>query len=58
MAKKKRGKKKTKRVEREWGECECCGQFLPILPMTGMCGVCTFGTTEEMLVEHDDLEVP
>lgn len=32
----------------EWGECDCCGQTLPIIPETGMCGVCTFGEADAM----------
>lgn len=32
----------------DWGgECEVCGQS-PIVPVTGMCGPCTFGEAETM----------
>ena len=34
------------RVVPDWdGECEVCGAS-PILPLTGMCGPCTFGEAE------------
>lgn len=33
-------------TEPDWsGECEVCGQS-PIVPLTGMCGPCTFGEAE------------
>jgi hypothetical protein len=32
----------------EWGDCDCCGQHLPIVAETGMCGVCTFGEADAM----------
>lgn len=31
-----------------WGDCDCCGQHLPIVAETGMCGVCTFGEADAM----------
>jgi hypothetical protein len=31
-----------------WGECECCGQYLPIVAEVGMCGPCTFGEADAM----------
>jgi len=35
-----------KEVEPDWDhECEVCGQR-PILPVSGMCGPCTFGDAE------------
>lgn len=34
------------RTQPDWeGECEVCGQS-PIVPLTGMCGPCTFGESE------------
>lgn len=45
-------KKETKKAERDpetepdWtGTCENCGQS-PIVPLTGMCGPCTFGEAD------------
>lgn len=33
-------------MEPDWeGECEVCGSS-PILPLTGMCGPCTFGEAD------------
>lgn len=33
-------------LEADWsGECEVCGAS-PILPLTGMCGPCTFGEAD------------
>jgi hypothetical protein len=33
-------------TEPDWeGECSICGQS-PIVPLTGMCGPCTFGEAE------------
>ena len=33
-------------TEPDWGgECEVCGQS-PIVPLTGMCGPCTWGEAE------------
>lgn len=29
--------------DKDWGECESCGQTLPLVHETGMCGPCTFG---------------
>lgn len=34
------------RVKPDWTkECEVCGQK-PVLPLTGLCGPCTFGEAE------------
>lgn len=41
-------KSHTKDEGSEWGECECCGQNLPIVAETGMCGPCTFGEADSM----------
>lgn len=43
-------KNKTKKVDKEtepdWAsECEVCGSS-PIVPVSGMCGPCTFGEAE------------
>ena len=33
----------------DWGrECEVCGQS-PVIPMTGLCGPCTFGEADTAL---------
>lgn len=49
MAKRKRKKKRTvlkqddPKVQPDWTTpCEICGQ-VPTVPLTGMCGPCTFG---------------
>ena len=35
-------------TEPDWeGKCEVCGQS-PIVPVTGMCGPCTFGEADTM----------
>lgn len=35
-------------LEPDWtGECEVCGDR-PIVPLTGMCGPCTFGEADTM----------
>jgi hypothetical protein len=38
--------KKDPEVKPDWsGKCEVCGAS-PIVPITGMCGPCTFGEAE------------
>ncbi len=38
--------KKDKRTKPDWTKkCEVCGAT-PIIPMTGMCGPCTFGEAD------------
>jgi hypothetical protein len=33
-------------LEPDWeGQCEVCGQS-PVVPLTGMCGPCTFGAAD------------
>lgn len=45
-----RKRRKPRRArERDWGDCEVCGQNLPIVPETGMCGPCTFGEASTLL---------
>jgi len=39
-------KKYSKRTQPDWSrKCEICGQS-PIVPLTGMCGPCTFGEAD------------
>ena len=39
-------KKLARDTEPDWeGECEVCGAS-PVVPITGMCGPCTFGEAE------------
>lgn len=39
-------KKPEQSTEPDWtSECEVCGQT-PIVPMTGLCGPCTFGEAD------------
>ena len=41
-----RDKKRDKSLEPDWtGTCDNCGAS-PIVPATGMCGPCTFGTAD------------
>ena len=44
-----RTKKEKKRPPPEWGICENCEQFLPIVAEVGMCGPCTFGEADTLL---------
>lgn len=49
-----RGKAKRSRApgvtnEGDWGECESCGQHLPLNTETGMCGPCTFGEADTLM---------
>lgn len=45
-AKGRKGRKKDHQIEPDWtGECMVCGAS-PIVPLTGMCGPCTFGEAE------------
>lgn len=40
------GRKKISKTELSkwpWKKCELCGALRPIVPKTGMCGVCVFG---------------
>lgn len=46
----KKNKKPETRKDEDWepdweGECEVCG-CSPIVPITGMCGPCTFGEAD------------
>lgn len=44
--KKIKGKEADKKIKPDWSKkCEVCGNS-PIVPMTGMCGPCTFGESE------------
>lgn len=46
MAKHNKKEKRDKDMEPDWtGECDNCGQT-PIVPLTGMCGPCTFGEAD------------
>ena len=39
-------KENDKRMEPDWDhECEVCGAT-PVVPLTGMCGPCTFGEAD------------
>jgi hypothetical protein len=43
---KENAKKHEEDMEPDWkGKCEVCGAS-PIVPLTGMCGPCTFGDAE------------
>lgn len=43
MTKKKKKKKKKSETEPDWSkDCSICGDS-PIVPLTGMCGPCSFG---------------
>ncbi len=42
---KKREEKKTEPKDKEWGNCESCGNWQP-LTEAGMCGPCTFGEAD------------
>jgi hypothetical protein len=45
---KNRKKAKDEDTEPDWGgQCEVCGES-PIVPVTGMCGPCTFGDASTM----------
>lgn len=49
MSKRKSKKRKPVKPEPEWGTCESCKQYLPIVKETGMCGPCTFGEADTIM---------
>ncbi len=53
MREKPRVSTKAKPVSRQvtgvWGECESCGQRLPLHPELRACGCCTFGEASAMM---------
>lgn len=47
--KKKVTKKSNPDTDPDWsGECENCGEY-PIVPITGLCGPCTFGEADTIM---------
>jgi hypothetical protein len=47
--KKQAQKPKTRIITGDWGECESCGQWLPLHPDIGLCGCCAFGEADALL---------
>jgi hypothetical protein len=48
MSKRRAVKPETRTLRGIYGECESCGQTLPLHPNLGLCGCCAFGEADAL----------
>jgi len=49
MSKRRAPKVETRTLRGIYGECESCGQYLPLHPNLGLCGCCAFGSASDLM---------